>query len=339
MSRTTQRDNDVPSPSAADEGRYRPGARRTTAEPLAAAWTPDQAPTGTRKPVKRGFLDTYGWRVYAVPVLLVITALVLVQTAGEKSPTGAPEGLNPVAGSEQTTEATTTTPGPELTERAPVDLDIPTAELPGGAAFTKKGKGTWRVLPGTGKQVGKGRLYTYTVEVEDGIPAAEYGGDQLFADLVTRTLGDPRSWTGLGEVALKRVGPEADPDFRVSLTSPDTTHRPDVCNYTIKYESSCLIYDRVVLNLSRWVRGAVAFEGDQLAYRQYVVNHEVGHVFNLPHIGCAEKGGLAPVMMQQTFGVANDYVHQLNRGLGGVPKDGKVCRPNAWPNPQAQPAG
>lgn len=337
MSRTTQRDSDVPSPSASGDERYRPGGRRTTAEPLAAAWRPEEAERGVaRPPAKRGFMATYGWRVYAIPVLLAVTVLVGVRTAGEPAPTGSAEGLNPVV----TQQApTTTTPGPDLTERPPVDLDIPTAELPGGAPFTKSGKGTWRVLAGSGKQVGKGRLYTYTIEIEDGIPAAEYGGDQTFADLVTRTLSDTRSWVGLGEVALKRVGPDQDPDFRVSLTTPGTTHRPEVCNYTIKYESSCLIYDRVVLNLSRWVRGAVAFEGDQLGYRQYVINHEVGHVFDLPHVGCAEKGGLAPVMMQQTFGVNNDYVHQLNRGLGGVPKDGKTCRPNAWPNPQAQPAG
>ena len=323
----------MPSPSASDDGeRYRPGGRRTTAEPLAASWRPER---GERPaPAKRGFLATYGWRVYAIPLLLAVTVLVVVRTAGDKTPAGSAEALNPALSQPA---APTTTPGPELTERPVVELDIPTAELPGGAAFTKAGKGDWRVLPGSGKKVGSGRLYTYTVEVENGIDPAEYGGDATFAGLVDRTLGDPRGWTGLGEVAFQRVA--SDPDFKVSLTSPDTTHRPDMCGFTIKYESSCVIHDRVVLNLARWTRGAVAFEGDQLAYRQYVINHEVGHVFDLRHVGCAKSGELAPVMMQQTFGVANDYVHQLNQitGGGGVDKDGKVCRVNAWPNPQAQP--
>ncbi|MGW5054213.1 DUF3152 domain-containing protein [Actinokineospora sp. NPDC004072] len=332
---------DGSSPSATaepDEERYRPGVRRTTAEPLAASWRPEPPAEGGGRKRKRGFFATYGWRVYALPVLLAVTALVVVQTAADRSPETTAAGLNPAVPGEG---PTTTTPGPALTERTPVELDIPTAELPGGASFTKAGKGTWRVLPGSGKQVGKGRLYTYTVEVEEGIPPAEYGGDALFADLVDRTLADPRGWTSLGEVAVQRVGPGVEADFEVSLTTPETTHRGDVCGFSIKYESSCAINDRVVINLARWVRGAVAFEGDQLAYRQYVINHEVGHVFDLRHVGCAKTGELAPVMMQQTFGVANDYVHRLNEsfGGGGVPKDGKVCRPNAWPNPQAQPAG
>ena len=46
-------------------------------------------------------------------------------------------------------------------------------------------------------------------------------------------------------------------------------------------------------------------------------------------------------MMQQTFGTANNYVAQLNDQVGNsdpVNADGKTCRFNQWPNPQAQPA-
>ncbi|GGS12851.1 MULTISPECIES: DUF3152 domain-containing protein [Actinokineospora] len=329
---------DGSSPSATaepDEERYRPGARRTAAEPLAASWRPDPtAGGGARKHARRGFFATYGWRVYAVPVLLAVTGLVVVQTAADRSPETTAAGLNPALSQ---TQQATTTPGPALTERPPVDLDIPSAELPSGGSYAKSGSGEWRVLAGSGKQVGEGRLYTYTVEVEGGIPAAQYGGDDVFAGIVDGTLSDPRGWTSLGEVAVRRVGPGENADFQVSLTTPETTRR--VCGFTIKYDSSCAINDRVVLNLARWVRGAVAFEADVLTYRKYVINHEVGHVFDLGHVGCAKTGDLAPVMMQQTFGVANDYVHELNRasGGGGVPKDGKVCKPNAWPNPQARP--
>ncbi|MFC7613125.1 hypothetical protein ACFQV2_05305 [Actinokineospora soli] len=88
MSRTTQRETGVSSPSASDDGeRYRPGGRRTTAEPLAATWRPE---AGRRAPAKRGFLATYGWRVYAIPVLLAVTALVVVRTAGRRPRRAAP---------------------------------------------------------------------------------------------------------------------------------------------------------------------------------------------------------------------------------------------------------
>ena len=37
-------------------------------------------------------------------------------------------------------------------------------------------------------------------------------------------------------------------------------------------------------------------------------------------------------MMQQTFGVADNEVYNLDPP-GVVPKDGKVCKPNEWPYP------
>ncbi len=326
-----------------DDDRYRPGARRTTAEPLTAAWRPEPPNRGKRK---RGFLATYGWRVYALPVLLALTVLVVAQTAGEKAPDAAVAGGGQVERVDPATEGGPSTP--DVTEKppGPVDVNVPSAELPNGGAFTQTGKGTWHGVPGSGPKIGAGsKFYTYTVEVEDGIDASVFGGDAAFAGLIDQTLADPRGWTGLGEISVQRVEPNTpDPTFRISLTSPDTAHRPDMCGYSIKYESSCYrgSEKRVMINLARWVRGAVAFGGDMLTYRQYAINHEVGHAFRNNHVGCTQPGGLAPVMMQQSFGVANDYVAQLNRAVGMrdlVKADGLVCKPNAWPNPQARPAG
>ncbi len=87
----------------------------------------------------------------------------------------------------------------------------------------------------------------------------------------------------------------------------------------------------MTINVARWVRGAVSFQGALVEYKQYVVNHEVGHGLGYDHRPCQENGALAPVMMQQSWGVSNDYLAAL--GTDRVNKDGKVCKPNAWPYP------
>ncbi len=262
-------------------------------------------------------------------MLLALTGFVVVRFL-TPSP-GTTDVRSPAAAAEQ---------GPVVGE-APsggdfAGVDIPTAELPAGGDFPVSGKGTWRVVPGATPQVGTGRVYTYTVEVEDGAVLAE--GDAAFATAVDATLDDPRSWTGSGQIALRRVDAAAGvvPDFRISLTSQLTTRAQ--CGYQIRYEASCWKSDigRVLINGSRWVRGAAAFEGQLGLYRQYAINHEVGHVFRNQHVPCPANGALAPVMMQQSFGVSNDYLAQLTddnpQGIQ-IPRDGKVCRPNAWPNP------
>ncbi|MCP2238388.1 Protein of unknown function (DUF3152) [Prauserella halophila] len=299
-------------------------------------------PTSRTKPKSglRRLIATYGWRVYAIPVLLVVTALVVVDTTktDPDEPGARADDTSAAAGAG---EADGGRDGVEEIPAEKQDLNIPTAELPDGSDFTRSGQGTWHVVPGGSESVGEGgRLLRYTVEVEDGVDPAAIAGEDSYAATVEGILSDDeRGWISSGDVRLQRVddsGPDA--DFYVRLTTPETAK--DVCGDAIPYPASCHIDGEVVINLARWVRGAKAFSSDLTAYRQYAVNHEVGHALGNGHVGCAEEGTLAPVMMQQTFGVANDYVAKLNDTQGGdagsVPADGKTCRPNAFPNPQAQ---
>jgi Protein of unknown function (DUF3152) len=284
-------------------------------------------------------MATYGWRIYAIPILIAITVLAFLQTTreGERpdQTTAAADqaGANPAGDS-----------GPDVAEQpaVPPNLNIPTAELPEGPRYAKAGKGQWDILPGTTERIGKGGdLFTYTIEVEQGIDLAALGGDESFAALVDSTLADPRGWTSTGQVSLQRVDGGQEPDIRISLSTPDTVHKTEFCGNQIKYESSCWRRDvsRVMINLARWARGAVAFGGDIGNYRSYAINHEIGHAFGRGHVGCPRDGELAPATMQQSFGVANDYVAQLNNKAGytdPVNADGKTCVYNAWPNPQAR---
>jgi hypothetical protein len=313
--------------------RYRRGERRTSAEPLAAAWEPE----GTaqhRRPRKRGgvkkLVSNYGWRIYAIPVLLVLTALVVLDTVQPKSPPAGGAPNNPAGNSTSTPEVP-----PSEKQASKPKLDIPTAELPAGPGFSEDGVGTFKALAGSGPRIGEGnaqKFRKYSIAIEDGVKPADYNNDDgAFARTVDGILSDPRSWIGTKQVALQRVEPNQNPDFIVSLTTTKTTHT--LCGKEIPFETSCWnpASKRVVINVARWVRGAMAYGPDLAGYRTYVINHEVGHALGSGHAPCAENGAPAPVMMQQTFGVANNFVSQMNAGLDVVPADGKVCTTNPFP--------
>ena len=87
---------------------------------------------------------------------------------------------------------------------------------------------------------------------------------------------------------------------------------------------------------SRWVRGAIPFQGDLGAYRQYVINHEVGHGIGFAaHQPCPTDGQLAPIMMQQTLSVDNRVLREIsNEDIYG--ESDSTCRANPWPYPIAE---
>ncbi|MFN2560933.1 MAG: DUF3152 domain-containing protein [Jatrophihabitans sp.] len=266
------------------------------------------------------FAARYGWRAYAVPVLLVVTIAALLSSNEVRKHVITRSAPHQKAGP-PVASASFTLKNDAAAGRIN-DSVLKAAALPAGPVYTVKGAGTFHVLKGTSPVVGKGHLYRYSIEVENGIKDVDL---TQYANLVVTTLSDPRSWSGHG-VALKRVdsGPI---DFRVSLTTSMTVR--NLCGYDIKVETSCYApaggvtpVNRVVFNLARWVRGSAAYVGDLATYRIYMINHEDGHAMGHQHAHQCLPGGLAPVMMQQTFGLRSAST-------------GKICEANPWPYPAA----
>ncbi|AKK02556.1 DUF3152 domain-containing protein [Corynebacterium epidermidicanis] len=280
------------------------------------------------------FAREYGWRAYAIPVLAVITVWILVDVffGGPVTHNSDPAGqANSTAG--QTAEQGARSAGPQ--PAAQEQLRLPTGELPPGGAFTAKGDGTFRVVGSPGPKVGQGqeKVFNYVIEIENGVNTALYGGDDAVAAMVDATLNNPKGWTVDPKFAFQHVAPDQNPEYRIQLTSLDTTH--EHCGHDLAMETSCFtpVGNRVILNESRWVRGATTAQGDLGLYRQYLINHEVGHGLGFAaHQACGEGGALAPIMMQQTLSLNNSELFRIDPNEV-YQDDNKTCSFNPWPYP------
>ncbi|MFE7269537.1 DUF3152 domain-containing protein [Streptomyces sp. NPDC057623] len=182
---------------------------------------------------------------------------------------------------------------------------------------TLEGSGKFEAIRGVDKAPGRGQKFTYRVDVEQGL-----GLDgELFAEAVQKTLNDDRSWAHNGAYTFERVY-SGKPDFVITLASPGTT--ADWCAKsgldTTVDNVSCdsAATERVMINAYRWAQGSKTY-GDRIhAYRQMLINHEVGHRLGYPHVTCDKDGELAPVMQQQTKFLDHDGIH---------------CRANPWVYP------
>jgi hypothetical protein len=200
------------------------------------------------------------------------------------------------------------TPAPSATATAGT---APTNTAPAGGATAPKvverGSGTMTgvTVPATalGTPPASGRTVRWTLETEGGL-----GVDTTsLATTVATVLADPRGWQTKDGVRFVNVSPAdaakgAGVDLRITLASPDTTDRLCAPLQT-RGQVSCHNGGRVVLNARRWLLGAEAYGKDVAAYRTYLVNHEVGHGLGHGHAYCGGAGKVAPVMMQQTYGL------------------------------------
>jgi len=281
-----------------------------------------------------------GWRAYAIPVLVVITVWVLFDVFTSPAETDTMDGAVSATSRTENRDASAgdgTRHGPNPADDP--DQALPINQLPPGGPFTEQGEGTFRTVGTPGMTAGEGleTVIRYVVEVEDGVDTAGSGGDDALAAMIDATLSNPKGWTNDTAFRFEHVAPDQEPTMRIQLTSVGTTR--ELCGgLDLEMETSCHIridgVSRVLINESRWVRGAAPFNGDLGSYRQYLVNHEVGHGLGYAaHEPCGADGELAPIMMQQTLSLNNAELHAINPDEV-YPDENVTCRYNPWPYPR-----
>jgi hypothetical protein len=225
-------------------------------------------------------------------------------TADGLGRTDDPDDSNdPTMGAQSGASVTVPTTAPPTDPRTSDDVaaGLLSLDVPASAS------GRLGVVPGDVPAPRPGAVKTVRVEVEEGLDV----DGARFAGYVMETLNDPHGWGAGGAFSFARTDDDA--DYRVVLASATTVDR--LCApLRTQGEVSCAINGHATINYARWVTATPEFGGIVPTYRQYVVNHEVGHLLGHGHVTCPGAGRLAPVMQQQTYGVA-------------------PCLPNAWPNP------
>lgn len=204
-----------------------------------------------------------------------------------------------------TVSSPTSSPGqpstsPAGTTISPAARPSPTGSTTPTPIAAKKPTATSRPAPTPQIVVVRYRLERHTTD------AATAG----FAATVEATLTDTRGWIRAGFRLIR----DDRADYRIVLGESAEVQK--LCEpYDVYGKYSCQNGPVVAINADRWRYATPKWTGTLSAYRQMLVNHEVGHLLGLhhpPNPQCPQKGLPARVMSQQST--------ELNG-----------CLPNPWP--------
>nr|MDT0663429.1 DUF3152 domain-containing protein [Micromonospora sp. DSM 115978] len=267
-------------------------------------------------------------RATVAALLIALAGLVAVAAAVVPPMFGpAPPRDTRLAGAADDPGPTATgAPTPVVTTPSGTPTAAPEPPLRLAGSFPSAGSGSFAFVAGQGPVAGRaGQLRRYRVAVErgSGEDVAEFGA------AVERALGDQGGWTAGGRLRLRRVPDGAGHDFTVYLATAQTAGQlcaaggVDIRIGGRPY-TSCRATGKVIINLERWRRSVDHFVEARVpldTYRDYVINHEVGHELGFGHERCPGRGRPAPVMMQQTLFldgcVANPWPYLDGRRYSG----------------------
>lgn len=276
------------------------------------------AAVGTAKGGKgRAFAGIAAAAVTTVLVVVVVGRMAGGDDSTAPQPQAADAGERDVRDASRSDNRPTPSTSPDpSTSATPLSYDQKMGQKYALAADLE-GDGKFEAVKGFDKAPGAGQKYRYRVDVEEGL-GLDAG---LFADAVQKTLNDERSWAHNGGRTFERIS-SGTPDFVITLASPGTTafwcakSGLDTTVDNVSCDSAST--ERVMINAYRWAQGAETY-GDQIhAYRQMLINHEIGHRLRYDHVTCDKNGELAPVMQQQSKFLTYK---------------GITCKANPWPYP------
>jgi hypothetical protein len=212
--------------------------------------------------------------------------------------------------------------------------------------YTYQGTGTFTIMPGKEEPLEGGAPVRWvSIAIEDGIEVDA----EAFKAFVFSVLEDNRSWGSEGR--LQFVQTDGVADYRIVLASPftsaatcpnphtavrvgpvteaspsvETTASPSVpvapglaAGDVSEPQTTCAEQGIVPISLFEWTAGFDAFAGDRTAARQYIVNHQLGHLFGHEETACVS--GRALVMDDQRVALPD-------------------CEANPWPFPDATVPG
>lgn len=257
------------------------------------------------------FRPPRAWLLLACVVMVAAALLTSIALQGGAGTTDGPPTTSPTAGPTSTDSGTppAASPSSPRAESDPKPAQSPTGRAP-AATIPSSGPNTYVVTrQTTGPTSNRGRLVRVSVAIETGLPLSS---DQVGLQIMS-TLSDRRSWGARGAVRFQLIADPHAADLVVYVTTPRTTDR--LCAPLKTHgELSCQQHKRVVLNAARWVAGSPTYGTNLSAYRDYLVNHEVGHYLGHGHVNCKRPGATANVMVQQS------------KSLAG-------CKANPWPYP------
>jgi hypothetical protein len=306
--------------AAGDPGRRPPADE--VAEPPPSPEEDDEAQAANERAGRRAKAGK--GRTFTGAAAAAVTTVLAVVVAGHLTGVGQDRSASPATtdvprqdNGDSDTSRSDDRPAPDATPTAPASYEEKMAvTYPLDAQLA--GPGDFRTIGGRDKAPGKGRVVRYRVDVEKGLPLE----GELFAQAVHKTLNDDRSWGHGGTRTFERV-PSGDAEWVITLASPGTTAtwcaKSGLDTTVDNVSCDAASTERIMINAYRWAQGAETYGDKIFAYREMLINHEVGHRLGRNHVGCPRQGVLAPVMMQQTKYLATD---------------GVICKPNAWPFPR-----
>lgn len=139
--------------------------------------------------------------------------------------------------------------------------------------------------------------FTYKVHIHESIQ--DITGRKLnnFTNHVKRILSHPKSWN----VDFVYVNNDIDADVFMNIYLTTDNFISKVCGFDEKPLSCANMNTRdIYINEYRWLHGSVKSKMNLEDYRNYVINHEVGHALGFLHEK-PRKNCKCPVMHQQTL--------------------------------------